>query len=600
MESILARFRRPTPKPYSTPGMAGPDIISRLPYELREMILAELSLEDISGALSVCRTWRCSWLDDGAWLSLADRWFPGLAERIRISTGADGGDAATAAAAAAAAAEAAEMFRRALHRIQRRTSGKFASAFQHTMCLECERFFELDKSLPVAEGGVHQFEGLQFSGISTRFPRFMMYNSGRIAWWPEMYGSPFFAIVDDLCTKMRRAYLFPNNGGFRQGYKTAISSRLFVMCRGTTVDAWHFTLNCLRSVEIPEEFDRCIAEGERILLISNNGRIYSWTFGQDVLPIDAHQLGFYPIGRVLMGGLEDFTYRFSSHHIGLRFRDSGILIDFIIHPLMSNVFFIIMLGSDAPRKLIVHEIHKSELVGSYSLDHYLIKASNIGDIGYLRWEKIDSYGGYCLAHAWLEDLNPHTSDNTTKPDTPLTGCSPGCSMRGLVSFCFNIYTKQFTILHHRIAKNAPSVHHLWNGQVITNNYDGQPGSVTEGLILSIRSCSSSQVGSSDDTSIPLYTATPEKDGTLQRRYKVDLATKDLQGSGDARFAFNPHQRFGTHRNWASEYGGVKRLVGDDDFLLFVDGGNYTAWSFGNDIPEQPLDDGQMRWWKKLR
>ncbi|EMR62675.1 hypothetical protein UCREL1_10394 [Eutypa lata UCREL1] len=364
MESILARFRRPTPKPYSTPGMAGPDIISRLPYELREMILAELSLEDISGALSVCRTWRSSWLDDGAWLSLADRWFPGLAERIRISTGADGGDAATAAAAAAA--EAAEMFRRALHRIQRRTSGKFASAFQHTMCLECERFFELDKSLPVAEGGVHQFEGLQFSGISTRFPRFMMYNSGRIAWWPEMYGSPFFAIVDDLCTKMRRAYLFPNNGGFRQGYKTAISSRLFVMCRGTTVDAWHFTLNCLRSVEIPEEFDRCIAEGERILLISNNG------------------------------------------------------------------------------------------------------------------------------------------------------------------------------------------------------------------------------------------PTPEKDGTLQRRYKVDLATKDLQGSGDARFAFNPHQRFGTHRNWASEYGGVKRLVGDDDFLLFVDGGNYTAWSFGNDIPEQPLDDGQMRWWKKLR
>ncbi len=588
MGFLLTRLRRPSSKAYyqhPTQETKDLDIVSRLPYELRDVIFAELDLASVTAALSVCRTWR------DCWPSLARRWFPGLAEHVRAAAagGWQGGDAA-------------ELCRRSLHRIQRRTSGRFASAFQHTMCLESERFFELDRGLPAAQGGVHQYDGLHFSGISTRFPRFMMYSGGRIAWWPELYGSPFFAIVDDLRARARRAYLFPDNGGRRQGFKTAMSADLFVMSLGTTVNAWHFALGCLQSVEAPEFFERCVTEGERILLVSETGRVYSWTFGGALRHIDVHGLGCYPAGRVAMGGLEDFSYRFSSHHIGLRFRKGGMLIDFIVHPTLQDVFFIITLGADAPRKLIVYEIHEEQLIGTYTFDHHLISTPNIGDVGYLRWEKVDSYGGYCLAHAWLEDLNFGTPEGITEPNNPLPGCSHQCDMHGLISVCFNIYTRRFTILHHPIAKNTPSVHHLWNGQIITNNSNGQPGSPTEGLIFAVNSCSTSHDRNSsegENLSIPLYTATPGKDGVLQRRYRVDLAAEDLQGGRNVEFTLNPHQRFGTHRNWASEYGGVKRLVGDDDFLLFVDGGNYTAWSFGDEIPEYRPDDGQFRWWKKF-
>ncbi|KAK7747815.1 hypothetical protein SLS62_008851 [Diatrype stigma] len=653
MVSLLARFRRPAPKshapPSSSPEMKELDIVSRLPYELREMILAELDPEGLSAALNVCRVWRSSscW----PWSSFADRWFPGLADQI-FALSSEGSTEAMASAAAAdgrgsseddndenekatatamTMTAAAEMFRQALHRIQRRSSGKFASAFQHTMCLETERFFALDRSLPVAEGGVHRYEegllqpgaGLSWSPEMTRYPRFMMYHSGRLAWWPEMYGSPFFAVVDDLRARTRRAYQFPGHGGIKLGYKTAMSAVLFVMCRGTTVDAWHLERSILRSVEVPEDFDRCIAEGERLLFVSMDGRVFAWTFGQPGPPVDVHSLGRYSTGRVVMGGLEDFTYRFSSHHVGLRFRDSGMLIDFIIHPVLADVFFIITLGSDASKQLVVDEIHNGQRTASYPLDHPLIQASNIGDIGYLRWEKADSYGGYCLAHAWLGDLNHPANLDLSEPNTPLPGCSRECGMRGLVSFCFNIYTKCFTVLHHRIAWNTPSVHHLWNGQVITNNYDGEPGAPSESFILSVNNCSdrsgplangdsnsnsitssSNSDNSSEDPPIPLYTATPtpaDKDSVLQQRCRVNLASQELSGSSrNVRFAFNPHQRFGSYRNWASasDYSGVKRLVGDDHFLLFVDGGDYTAWSFGDEIPGQQItsDQGLSRWW----
>lgn len=54
------------------------------------------------------------------------------------------------------------------------------------------------------------------------------------------------------------------------------------MCRGTTV-------------EVPEDFNRCIAEGEWLLFVSMNGRVYSWTFDQPEPPIEVHSLGRYSL-----------------------------------------------------------------------------------------------------------------------------------------------------------------------------------------------------------------------------------------------------------------------------------------------------------------
>ena len=599
MMSLCVPFRRPAPAKQQPPLCAelnGLDIISRLPYELRGMILAQLDLVELSTALCVSHLWRDNWLGDESRFSLSNRYFPGLAEYIHSihASSADDGQSLGEP----------EMFRRALHRIQRRARGKFASYLHHAMVLQPEAYFRLDRSLPVHEGGVHGLDDSDGIPASLmRYPRFMMYSNGRIAWWPESYGYSYLAVIDDLRTRVRRAYMFPRHGGVRQGYKTAMSSRLFVMGRGPLVNVWHLELNCLRSFWLSDEFERCIMEGERVLFVSKSADIYLWSFGGTEEPrrVDLERLDFYLNGRVVMGGLEDFSYRFSSHHIGLRFRDTGMLLDFIIHPVFDGVFFIITLGSNAPRQLMVHEVHDNEPAGSYLLEHPLISTPNIGDVGYLRWEKTDSYGSYCLAHIWLDDVAVDEARDMSGADTPLAGCSPACGMSGLISVCFNIYTKRFTLLHHPIARNRPSVQHLWNGQVITNNSHEDPGTPTHGLIRSVNCCSGPhQYDDNEQQSfVPLYTSTPGEDSSslLQRRYKVDL--ENLPERTNVGFTLNPDQRFGSQRNRASEHGGVKRIMGDDDFLLFVDGSNYSSWSFGAEIPEQLADDRRTRWWKKF-
>ena len=597
--SLCAPFRRVVPTKQQQPLRVEPkniDIISRLPYELRGMILAQLDLVELSTALCVCHRWRDNWLGDESRASLSNRYFPGLAEYVDAICASSANDGKSL--------KETEMFRRALHRIQRRARGKFASYLHHAMVLQPEAFFRLDRSLPVHEGGVHGLDDPDGIPARTmRYPRFMMYNNGRVAWWPESYGYSYLAVIDDLRTRVRRAYMFPHHGGVRQGYKTAMSAHLFVMGRGPLINVWHLELNCLRSFRLPEEFERCILEGERALFVSKSADIYLWSFSRDEDPrkVDLEHLDFYRNGRVVMGGLEDFSYRFSSHHIGLRFRDTGILVDFIVHPIFDSVFFIITLGSNAPRQLMVHEVHGNEPAGSYMLEHPLISTPNIGDVGYLRWEKIDSYGGYCLAHAWLDDVAAAETPDIPGADTPLPGCSPACSMSGLISVCFNIYTKRFTLLHHPIAKNTPSVHHLWNGQIVTNNSNEDPGSPTHGLIRSVNCCSGPhQYGENGQPSlVPLYTSTPgeDSDSFLQRRYKVDL--ENLPERTNVGFALNPNQRFGSQRNRAYEHGGVKRLIGDDDYLLFVDGSSYSSWSFGAEIRNQLAENGCSRWWRKL-
>ena len=241
-------------------------------------------------------------------------------------------------------------------------------------------------------------------------------------------------------------------------------------------------------------------------------------------------------------------------------------------------------------------------VASYVLEHALISTPHIEDVGYLRWEKINSYGGYCLVHSWLDDMEANEARDMSGADTPLPGCSPECGMSGLISVCFNIYTKQFTLLHHPIVKNTPSTHHLWNGQVITNNSNEDSQSPTYRLIRSVNCCSDQRdiEGDGQLTPVHIYTSASENGngGFLQRRRKVNLEM--LPEHGNVSFALNTNQRMGSRRNQAPRQLGMKRLVGDDSFLLFVDGGGYSAWSFGDEIPGQLADDRKTRWWRKFQ
>ena len=475
----------------------------------------------------------------------------------------------------------------------------------HAMTLQPDvTFFRLDRSLPVNQGGVHRLDDAEEFPVDLfRYPRFMMYNNGRVAWWPDPAGTSYLAVVDDLRARSRRVFLFPGHGGVRNGYRTSMSDRLFVMARDRTVHVWHLERSCLRSILLPEQVERCMLEGENALLVSRSAHIYLWAFErpQEVREVDLTRLDFYSSGSVVMGGLVDLSHRFYSHDIGLRFRNTGMLIDFILHPALEDAFFVITMGSEAPRKLTVYEVRDNAHTGSYVLEHPLVSTTNIEDVGYLRWEKIDSYGGYCLVHSWLDDMTTNEARDMSGADTPLLGCSSECGMNGLMSVCFNIYTKRFTLLHHPIVKNTPSAHHLWNGRVITSNSNEDSRSLSHKLIRSVNCCSGH--GGVEDSAqlsyVPMYTTIPDNDniGFMRRRGRVDL--RNLPGWRNVGFTLNTNPRCGFRHNEEPGNLGVKRLVGDDNFLLFVDGGSHSVWSFENDRPGQLVEDRRSRWWKKI-
>ncbi|KAI1453914.1 hypothetical protein F4805DRAFT_441832 [Annulohypoxylon moriforme] len=581
MKSLLTRLYHPenaqTPPSIANTENADPDIVSRLPFELHIFILAHLEPKDIDAGLSVCRQWRAIWLSDEIWPKLAQRWFPGLEDHIRKSA-TEGQDLS-------------EMFRQALHKIQRRMSGRFASALHHEMSLEGDQLFTLSKDVPLTEGGVHSYEdvdGLEFGTDATHYPRFMMYDNGRIAWWPEAYVLPYLAVVDDLRTRKRRAYLFPNNDGEKQGHKTAMSDKLLLMGRGRTLNAWHLELDRLHSTQVPEEFVRCITEGEKILVLTRNAEVFLWRFGQEPQYIDI--TGCYTKGPVGTAHPYNFVLgQFTpSHNIGSRLVRSGTLLDFIISPTEDNVFFVITYDPAPQKELRVNEIHDGQLVATYRLDRskWADVIVDPGDFSNLRWEKVDSFGGYCLMNAASE-----TPDTTREPS-----CPPNSSI--LVSVCFNIYTKTFTIPHyHRIdSHNHGSVYQIRNNRIAASDTDS-----SRGTVLSLHPCARGANPSEKYGPTPFYSTTnggSKSNGPLRRQRMISDTDEwdadfvlDFNGplktsSADITSIYPPLIR------------GVRRLVGDDDFLLLVVRQSYIVWSFGDEITGN-IGDSRRSLWRKL-
>ncbi|XXH01843.1 hypothetical protein Hte_008205 [Hypoxylon texense] len=581
MKSFLTQLRHPANARSSSYGDAKPDIVSRLPFELHVLILPYLGEAGVDSGLSVCRSWRRIWLSEEIWPKLARQWYPGLEEYIRMSIVDDGQDAG-------------DMFRKALHKIQRRRSGRFTSALHYDMCVESDQFFTMSKGVPTSEGGVHAYsdvDGLEPS-FGKHYPRFMIYKNGRTAWWPEAYVLPYFAIVDDLRTRKRRAYLFPNRQGETHGFRTAMGDKLFIMARGRTLHAWHLELDLHRSTEVSEDIVRCITEGETALIITKYAEIFLWRFGQEPQHIDV--TGCYEKGLLGTAQLHEFIPgHYISHNPGSRLLHSGTLLDFIISPTEENVFFIITFTSNPLRELRVEEIRDGKRIKTYSLERSKWSDLIIEPVDFtnLRWEKVDSYGGYCLMQAIFQ---------TPEDSNPATIREPSCRSLGgnLVSVCFNIYTKTFTIPHYHQKEihSHQSVYQIWNSRICVSDANS-----LRGFILSHQPCAGTSPRHDDSRSTPFYTTVPNKRNGLLKRQRVPLE-EDESGMEliGADFALDPSPQ--PHRPPVNSTNvdpplvpGVRRLVGDDDFMLLVVGESYTAWSFGNEIPA----DGGRSLWRNL-
>ncbi|KAI1148139.1 hypothetical protein F4825DRAFT_112100 [Nemania diffusa] len=593
MKAFLARFHRSSGSRVSPPACNAHDIFARLPFELHVLVVAHLEPRDIDAGLGASRILRLMWLSDEMWPALADRWFPGLAQHIRLAGGAAADERARS-----------DMFRRSLHRICRQTGGKFAAAMHYGFGLASDEFFQLSKNVPVAEGGVHSFwdvENLEME-YAQRIPRFMMYSNGRAAWWPEGYSMPYLAVVDDLRSRVRKAYLFPNHGTSTRGYETAMGEKLFIMGHGTKLHVWHLELNRLESFEVPAKFKRCIAGGETVLVVCQNSEIYLWKFGGKLKHVDMHRLACYPREYVASGGPPVWPPRiWLSSQRGLHLRNSQLLIDFILSPNTSGVFFAITLALDGTGKLTVYEICDGEVAATYVMEDRIYSDPRTSERGLLNWEKINSFGGYCLVQVIQE---PSTTDGA---EGDHDACPCGRKSRQLVSLCFNIYTKSFTTLRHHLGELSPWISHVWNNRlfIMDDKFHRPKTAPTRRPVMSLAPCTEVDTPRERTASIPMYTTIHENVPFVYRRRRVPFDTGDMGERLNIELGLDVLQEFSPEPTWKDRYIPCPseinpgRLVGDDDFLVFVNSPSYTVLSFGEGFPSKmPSVDETRYWWRK--
>ncbi|KAI0160199.1 hypothetical protein GGR57DRAFT_409607 [Xylariaceae sp. FL1272] len=591
IRAFLAKFRRPPPGSHllaQTGTGSDPDLFARIPFELHILILAQLEPRDVVRAIfSGSRTLRLVWLSDEVWPALADRWYPGLSRLVRLT--------------AANEPARADLFLRSLKRITRRNDGKFISAMYYGICLISDHFFQLSQSVPVGQGGVHSYSCLEDLELddTRRFSRFMMYNNGRLAWWPEAYSMPYLAVVDDLRSRVRRTYLFPNHGDDKRGYRTAMGDKLFVMGQSTTLHVWHLELDRLESFKVPEIFKRCITEGETVLVVSQSSDVFLWRFGQTLQRLDMRKLSCYPRESVVIGGPPILTPKiWLASQSGLYLRHSQILIDFIINPIDSNVFFVVVLALENG-KLTVYEVIHGEITGIFIMEDRIYASSRTSERGLLKWTKLDSYGGYCLVQIIQE---PATTD----------ACPCGRSSRQLVSLCFNIHTGTFSTLRHHLGELSPLISHIWNDRllIMDDNIHSRPqiSSTQKRPVMSLAPCSELDALGEETSQKWVYTSKIGGAPLNHHRYCTYFETDDSHKELAIELGLDVLQDFAPQpQAWREPFVPVQpetvpgRLVGDDNFLVFVMTPIYTVLNFENHFRGKiPMVRANRSWWRKQR
>ena len=629
------------------------DIFNCLPVELLLAIFAHLSTPaDVLSALNVCRAWRCILLSADIWPALAERLVPGLASHIRASSATPAENGGELGVLEREQAEG-RAFHSALLLQHLRSSGYPCAATHYTLRLNLasssstphgHQPFTLSKSLPLPAGGVHSLSavpGLDSNPAAEaeQVARLKLYSHGRVAWWPEGWHLPYFAVVDDLQTQRRRMYLFPfqtqipvDSGGFhaerrgagnggglgrgeQTGWKTAIGEVLFVMGQENAgVCVWHLQRDEMRRVELPGAFDRCVMQGERLLFVGRRAaEVWLWSWGTSesgIEVVDAAAQGcYYNPGPVTMGGQMVLGDPRPAPKVGLRFRDTDVKLDFILHPTDPDVMFVVTYNEV---DLVVHQLtagratERIVLPRGHAAFQVLQRAQSTGIVYYLRQEPCDAHGGYCLVTAWL-GLDRF--------------CSGGCVYAGSIgSVVFNVYNKRFSALvHHAVYQRTPDTH-LWDGllAVGVQGSHGQPrgddaGSLELAVVL-LKPCDGHAPPSSSplrpwdrlpvrrtvmaaQTSLCFFTTpSTEDDGMHPRPQQLDRVAYALATGSDGTYGLSDLGWLGI---MTAEW-----LSGDDKTLIYVTGKEYTVWRFGEEDGGSKVEDkkGGQSWkdrWRKI-
>ncbi|KAI1296976.1 hypothetical protein F5Y03DRAFT_387049 [Xylaria venustula] len=592
MKAFLARLHRSSGPLVAAQESNAHDVFASLPFELHVLVIAHLEPRDIDAALDASRVLRVFWLSNEIWPALADRWFAGLTQHIRL--------------AEADESVRSELFRRSLHRMCRRTAGKFTAAMHYGFGLASNEFFQLSKNVPVSEGGVHSYDSVENLEIddAQRFSRFMAYSHGRVAWFPEGYSMPYLAVVDDLRTRARRVYLFPNlppnQGESIRGYKTVMGKKLFIMGHDTQLHVWHLELNRLESFEVPENFKRCITEGETVLVVCQSSDLYIWKFGGKLHKFDMHTLSCYPREYVVLGGPPVWTPRiWLSSQQGLHLRNSQLLIDFILSPTISDVFFVITLALDESGTLTVYEICNGKTTATYVMEDRIYSDPRTSERGVLRWEKVNSFGGYCLVQVIQEPSN-------TDDDAHEDACPCGRKSRQLVSLCFNIYTKSFTTLRHHLSELSPWISHVWNDRllIMDDRFNRRQSGSNRRPVMSLAPCTELEASRKKAASLPMYTTIHQNTSLIYRRRRVSFDPGDVGERLNIELGLDVLQEFSPHptrKNPSPSEINPGKLVGDDDFFIFVNSPSYTVLSFGEGFStEHRTAHESKKWWRKCK
>ncbi|KAK8028209.1 hypothetical protein PG991_005265 [Apiospora marii] len=525
MKAFISQLRRPAASSSTASQLPieNSGLVNSLPVELHLQILSYLDPDDVVACLHTSHTLRYIWESPSIWPALADRWYDGLSTQLRL---------------AVPVSQCGAAFRRFLTRNRRRSQGRFLSSLHHGMRLEDDEYFtaSLSRALPTAQGGVHDYAAVPdlcpppapVSSSSsttaavrdeaaetsdgpgqqyTRLAHFVAYANGRIAWWPEAYSLPYFAIVDDLRTRRRRGYLFPGHGKDRTGYMTSLGDTMLLMARGTTLHAWNFAdedggaAETLRSVVMPQRIARTLSENDTVLIVSQGGEVWLWRprFSSDYQKkeepprkIDIASARGYVPGHVLSDryDIRDIAYR--ACRVGLRIQqpppppsssDSSLMsgggdndddfeqqalvtttaannnnnvitLDFVLHPARRDIFFLATLQD---RKLTVYEFSTDgtllhTFLPDFPSPHRTANQQSPPPTSLGRpprrpaLEKTSAHGDFSLLPVWLggqQTNGPFDAMGAAAGVGEPVIC-PQCRDAGFVAVCFNVYTKTFT------------------------------------------------------------------------------------------------------------------------------------------------------------
>ncbi len=316
-----------------------------------------------------------------------------------------------------------------------------------------------------------------------------------------------------------------------------------------------------------------------------------------------HKLSCYPREYVVSGGPPVWTPRiWLSSQQGLHLRNSQLLIDFILSPTISGVFFVITLALDESGKLTVYEICDGEIAATYIMEDRIYSDPRTSERGLLRWEKLNSFGGYCLVQVIQEP-------STTTDDARGEACPCGRRSRQLVSLCFNIYTKSFTTLRHHLSELSPWISHVWNNRlfIMDDQFHRRQTASNRRPVMSLGPCTEVDTPREKAASVPMYTTMHENMPLIYRRRRMPFDTGDMGERLNIELGLDVLQEFSPHPTWKDSFIpspseiNPGKLVGDDDFFIFVNSPSYTVLSFGEGFPtKHPTMNESKHWWRRSR